>query len=92
MDQFLIVVIVGQLSDERFESYDSVGDVDSFREPEKFLNVPCFVPIYWWPIYLVLQYMNSGMLLGSITARVLQFSELLLRIFIPARDLLYSSD
>lgn len=42
----------------RFVSYESVANVDLFREPEKHLKVPFLAPFYWCQRDLVGQYVS----------------------------------
>lgn len=72
----------------RFDSYDSVVEVDPFSQPERFVNVPWFERFYWRSSELVNQHFRAGILSGCVPVRALKFPDWDFHFVIPSDDLL----
>lgn len=69
-----------------FACYESVINVDPFREPYKLLNMQSLDPFYSRQTGFVAQYVSAGSLFGRVPVRALEFREWDIKLIITARD------
>lgn len=79
------------VTDVNFASYESIMDVDQFKEPEMFPNFPWFAPFYQSSEEPVNQYVIVGILPGLLPVKEFLFRELDLRFVITSDDIFQRS-